>query len=374
MTTFIGTVLKKIQYNKAFIKVIVLNNNQFCQVIIKNNMFTNDLKNGMTVNFIGEWDTYKNKAEFHANEFNILFIKKEKILIDQVINNQKLYIRSVATQQLHESLNKLKVLPVQSPTIVSNWVKGNTNPLNVKYYGHDYNLSISNMMYHQLMINSGMNDIYEIGKLHREEKSSGKKKLSEFTTVDISRSYKSIDNIMEDFEYLITDIWKCLKKLQLWEMSIVDSVSFSKISYESLLKNSGQEPFLGSQLTKKCRDYLNNNYNSFVWVTGFDVSKRPFYTKSNGTIAYDTQLWYRGKQYIAAGSAIEDQFDQVIKNMRRRKNDSSLFQPYLYQLKKGFPPMSMLAMGFEMLLSHLVENSFAIDYAYFPRTEKSEVF
>ncbi|EOL43658.1 amino acid--tRNA ligase-related protein [Enterococcus caccae] len=368
-------VIKVIQYHKKFLKIIATHNFHYYIIVLKNGNYNQLPQENNSISVKGKYQIYQNQIEIIADELTVLKADyKKKFDSLQAEKNQRLYIRSEATKQVYRILTEKGLLPVQSPTITSKWVKGNTNPFKISYYGKERFLSISNMVYHQLMISNGMSDIFELGKLHREELSSGKMKLSEFTTLDISRSFCQIDDICSLFEELIIELWLSLSKIDLLNLTLIEEVRFDRINYQDLLKKSGQKSFTGSQLPAKCRNYLQTNFSSFVWVTNFDVRKRPFYTKSYNGISIDAQLWYRGKQYFAAGSEIETDIEKILDNMNIRGNDPKLYREYLSSMKNGFPPMAMIGMGFEMLLSHLFKESFTIDYAYFPRVEHGDFF
>lgn len=368
-------VIKVITYHPSFLKIIATHNFRYHIIISKNGLYNRipEVNNSILVK--GHEQIFQRQVEIIADEIEV--IKADHVVIScdkQDIQNQRLYIRSEAMKQVYRILTEQGLLPVQSPTITSKWVEGKTNPFKISYYEKERFLSISNMVYHQLMISKGMSDIFEIGKLHREENSSGKTKLSEFTSLDISKGFCKVEDICRLFEQLIVELWLVFSKIDLFNQNIIDDVRFDTIEYKELLEKSGQESFKGSQLPEKCRNYLQSNFESFVWIIHFDVNKRPFYTKSFNGVAEDVQLWYRGRQYFAAGSEIETDIEKILWNMKIRGNNPKLFTDYLRAIEKGFPPMSMIAMGFEMLLSHLFEESFTIDYAYFPRVENNSFF
>lgn len=103
-------------------------------------------------------------------------------------------------------------------------------------------LSISNMVYHQLMISKGMSDIFEIGKLHREENSSGKTKLSEFTSLDISKGFCKVEDICRSFEQLIVELWLvAFQKIDLFNQNIIDDVRFDTIGTKNFWKSQGKK-------------------------------------------------------------------------------------------------------------------------------------
>ncbi len=366
-------VYKVIKYSDYFAKIIVIQNNKLEILILREDPNIRKIKPNDIIKVQGMYKIFKRQIEFeaHISKIEGSINPVDKFEIDDI---EKLLIREQATLFIHKFFEKCELAPVQSPNIVSNWVEGKTVPFKVNYYNSDRYLSISNMIYHQLLLSKGMTAIYEFGVLHREELSSGKNKLSEYTTIDVSKLSCNIDEICNVFENLIVELREYLAQNNYYNIELIESVSFDTIDYKELLFNAGVSNFTGAQLPRECRDYLKRNYDSFVWIRNFDITKRPFYTKSENGITDDVQLWFKGDKYFAAGSGIENDYEKIIDNLKNRNRREGNYKYYLSQAKKGIPPMSMIAMGFEMLLSCLVKDSYTIDFSFFPRTKKIDFF
>lgn len=64
-----------------------------------------------------------------------------------------------------------------------------TGAFGVKFYDDDCFLSISNMMYHEIMMVNGFSKVYEFLKCFRKEIPSSKHRLAEFTMLVICMAY-----------------------------------------------------------------------------------------------------------------------------------------------------------------------------------------
>lgn len=287
---------------------------------------------------------------------------------------ESLHARSKAIQSIVENLNDKRFIQTQSPSVVSEWVKGDTTPFAMSYYGKVAYLSISNMIYHQMLMVEGFNNIYEIGPLHRAETPSTRKKLSEFTIVDISMSNAGIESVMDQFESVICAVYDSLQNQNYYSLELVPPLSFERVDFSQLVEDSGLEGFLGSQLPAQCREFLNKTYKSFVWVTGFDVLKRPMYTKHEEGKSVDCQLWYRGELYLVAGSVIEKNVPKLREQIRLKGSDPIRYSSYLKQVSLGLPEVSMAGMGLERFLSLIVKDSVASDFVHMPRYQSKELF
>lgn len=366
-------IYKVIKYSDYFAKIIVIQNNKLEILILREDPNILKIKPNDILKVEGMYKVFKGQTEFNAHISKIVGCINPVDNFD-IKNIEKLLIREQATLFIHKYFERCELVPVQSPNIVSDWVEGKTVPFKVNYYNSHRYLSISNMIYHQLLLSKGMTAIYEFGVLHREELSSGKNKLSEYTTIDVSKLSCNIDEICNVFEKLIVELREHLAQNDYYNVELIENVSFDTIDYKELLINAGVSNFTGAQLSRECRDYLKRNYDSFVWIRNFDITKRPFYTKSQNGVTEDVQLWFKGNKYFAAGSEIENDYEKIINNLKNRNRNEENYKYYLNQAKKGIPPMSMIAMGFEMLLSCLVNDSYTIDFAFFPRTKKTDFF
>lgn len=277
-----------------------------------------------------------------------------------------LYVRSYALAAINSYFMKNGFLQVHSPSIVSDWVVGQTGAFDMTFYGEKCNLTISNMMYHEIMMINGFSKMYEIAKIFRQEHPSSIKRLAEFTIIDIGLAYQNAEVMMNTVEEMIRAIYEML-----WEKEVkgIDkNISFEHITYSELVKRAGCTKFGGSQFPKCVRNYLNSNYDSFVWVTGFPESKRPFFVRSDKDgICFDYQLWYRGSTYLAAGGERETNLNRICEKIRAEGKDDSKYANILEFFKASVPPMCGIGMGIERFLGTVIKDSNVADYIAFPR-------
>lgn len=301
-------------------------------------------------------------------------------LLDHVargINPQSmglLTMRSIAESEIHHFLRLENFIPVSSPTLVSDWIMGQTGSFRASFYeSENCNLTISNLIYHQMNIINGMTRIYELGKLFRKETPSTRKRLAEFTILDISLANSTLETLMEVFNSALQAIHKRLLLSPLQNSSqlitLPAQLSFDKIDYRDLLIRSGVGEISGHQLPSKVAQYLDANFQSFVWVTGFPEHTRPFYTKSNpDRHCIDAQLWYQGKIYVGAGGECETDLDRIVKKIKNEGKDPTAFSFYLSSIEFGMPETCGMTLGIERVLAAWLGNATtAADFAYFPR-------
>ena len=284
---------------------------------------------------------------------------------------EALRIRGHSIQHFQSTLGAQGYLPVSSPAIVSRWPDGNTIPFSINYYGTDARLSISNMIYHQIMVMHGFGKIYEVGKSFRNETPSHPNRLAEYTTFDISRDTPVLETVEKAFESLIYSLCLDLEKQDFKTLCPPSKFQFDRITYRELLARCGLESMPGAQLPLPAREYIAKNFESYLWVTNFPEYSRPFYARSRNGFCDDCQLWYRGKIYVAAGNVVEDDVESYVPKMIARKHKVENFEDYLVHVKNGVPPISQMAVGIERMLATWFDGMDAADFCCFPRYGKN---
>lgn len=282
---------------------------------------------------------------------------------------QKYVARSRFDQFTHKFMMEHNFLPVMSPSIVSDWPDGNTTPFALDFNGADARLSISNMLYHQMMISSGFSRIYELGKLFRKEHPSNRRRLAEFTIIDISIATPNRSVLMSFFEEYIKYMVGCLSIFRSEAFHIPKTFEFDTVDYDDLIAAAGVtgEEVSGAQLPRRVRNHIAKEYSSFLWVTGFPPGTRPFYTAECDGKCDDFQLWFKGINYIAAGGLTETDYTKYIPRMRERGQKVASFSTYLSGIEYGQPPVAQIGMGVERFLACLTETSVAAEFGWFPR-------
>jgi aspartyl-tRNA synthetase len=328
---------------------------------------------------IKRFDVIKVSGHFTEVE-GIIEIKAEKIeLISSPINRTSsnnldllseskrncLRIRHLFIESAQKFFIANNFVSVTSPTIVGDWVKGQTHAFPVQFYNNNCNLTISHMIYHLIFLISGLDKIYEIGPLFRAERPSSPKRLAEFTILDIGLS-GTVEDLIFCIENIITFFFNSLINISSYKIHVPKSIYFEKISYAELLSKAKIPQLNGSQINNKTRNFLNSNYESFVWITNFPPQKRPFFVKEEGGSCCDCQLWFKGSMYFAAGGERE-LIAEILKNKILNEGKSpSDYKFLLDYYEVGLPNIAGIGLGIERFLAVFC-GGVAADYIAFPR-------
>ena len=285
-------------------------------------------------------------------------------------NINSLNLRTVAETLILKFYQELEFTLVNSPILIGNWVKGQTGNFPLNFYNDKHcSLRISTMLHHQIIMSHGYNNIFEIAKLFRQENPSHKNRLAEFTNIVVGMTDSYLNDIISIFSEMIMFLHKELKKLQFGAISIPDKINFQRITFIELLEKAKLNNIKGHQLPVKIRNYLNNEFDSFVWVTNFPSYTRPFYVKSSGNYCFDCQLWFRGTKYIAAGGETETNPDILKRKIKIEGKIEDDFEFLIDTLNFGLPPLSGIDLGIERFLSVWLDRKES-DFSFFPRYKK----
>lgn len=275
-----------------------------------------------------------------------------------------LRLRSEAEMAIRYSLEQLEYIPVRSPGIVGDWVEGQTGAFEIDYYRRRAHLTISNMLAHQLLLGAGFSKIYEIGPIYRAEHPPNRRRLAEFTMVDMSRSFADLSDLLADVEKVMRATMDVLHTSGA-SLAPVEDAAFPTISYSEVLRRSNLDHTTGSQLPSKARDFLTETFPGFVWVTHFPEHTRPFFVRADEGICIDAQLWYGGVIYLAAGGERETSIDEMVRRIESEGKDPVRYEFFLRYLRSSLPRSTGMGFGLERLLG-AVTGASASDYAAFP--------
>lgn len=351
--------------------VILFDQTAQCQVVIEK---TKDIgfQKGDFLQIEGIVRKWEDKVEVCAERWQVLGTSNLRVSPRELKYKkiQKLILKSKVIQIVNRFMEENGFLPVSSPTIVGNWVEGKTNSFAVEYFGTQKYLTLNSMLYHQVMMISGYNRIYEFSKIFRQDASSPKDRLAEFVSLDISMSPGDKDEMMNLVEDLIRRILSELPVDKLMTRS--GDGRLPRISYTELVEVSGcRQPF-GAQLPAKARNYLNKQYQGFVWIYGFPEEKRRFFVRSVDGFCYDYQLWFRGKHQVASGGERETDLVVMKKKIQDEGKEVANYDDFLKSFENGVPPMCEIGFGFDRFLLDITEGEEISDFVAFPRNGNTD--
>jgi len=293
-------------------------------------------------------------------------------------------VSAEVVDSFRRTLKNLDFVEFQSPNIVPVAAEGGAEIFHIDYYDYDAYLAQSPQLYKQIMLGV-FERVFTVTHVYRAEPSITTRHLSEYTSLDIEMAFiNSWEDLMDTCEILIksilTDVQKdCQKELSLFNDEIPDLKvkiprlkmrEAQKIIFERTGRDNRKEPDLEPEDEREICKFARDKYNSeFIFITHYPTKKRPFYTYPDPkdidhTLSFD--LLFRGLEIVTGGQRIND-YEMLVKNIKKWGNDVKDFAFYLQAFKYGIPPEGGFALGAERIVKQLLGLENIREATPFPR-------
>lgn len=317
-----------------------------------------------------------------------VFIKRTKIIssIRKILNNQNYY--EVETPVLQATLGGAAASPFET----------HHNALDMQF-----KLRIATELPLKRLVIGGMDKVYEIGRLFRNEGISIKHN-PEFTSIEIYEAYGDAKRMMEITEEIINktslkvngtdeikyqgkDIslklpFKAIEMIDL--INEVTGVNFNEINSLEEAKKIAKDHNVPLKAHYNSIGYIINEFfeekceETIVqptFVTGYPVEVSPLAKKrkENQKLTDRFELFIDGREYANGYSELndaDDQYERFLEQLREAKqgNDEATEMDidYIEALEYGLPPTGGLGIGIDRLIMLLTDSRSIRDVILFP--------
>ena len=332
--------------------------------------------------------------------------------IDLIMNPEvkKTFImRSKIIREIRNFLDGRDFIEVETPMLVENAGGANARPFETHFnaLSEDRKLRISLELYLKRLIVGGLERVYEIGRVFRNE-GTDTKHNPEFTLMELYQAYTDYEGMMELTESMFKHVAKTVVgslKLQYGDNVIDLEKPFDKISMMDAVKKYSGVDFASIKDDEEAKkiarekkvefldhhtkgDILNLFFDEFVekeliqptFVIDHPIEVSPLTKKKpdDPTLTERFELYINGYEMANAYSELNDPIDQRERFEAQEKlkalgdeEANSIDEDFLTALKIGMPPTGGIGYGIDRLVM-LMTNSQAIrDVLLFP-TLKSE--
>lgn len=290
-----------------------------------------------------------------------------------------LELRSYVINCIRLYLNGKGFIEIQSPKIVDFLTEGKTNAFKIEFYKKRKTyLSISNVLYHHILIISGYNRIYELSPIFRQQPYKSKYQLSEFWVLDFSEAWRGRDDMMKTLGGLLHFILNSLHKkfdklLKDLEINLpklpenIENVKYKEIFRWLDLKDSDYGTHLPHRLIKE----LSGRKLPILWVINAPINKKPFFIKRRNNTSLSAELWTDRVPILASGGERITDYKEALENISTLGIKSKDFKSYLDVLKFGAPPSYTIGISIERLLQYLTLEplNYLVPFPRFPKTK-----
>jgi len=279
-------------------------------------------------------------------------------------------------ESFRKTLRSLDFTEFQSPNIVPVVAEGGADVFHIDYYKYDAYLAQSPQIYKQIMLGA-FERVFTVAHVYRAEPSVTTRHMAEFTSLDAEMAFiDSWQDLMDTCETIIRNIFADLKPLKIdvpnlgQEIPKIKMREVQKIILERTGRNNLKEPDLSPEDEQEICLWAREKYGSdVVFITHYPTLKRPFYTHEDPvdpdyTLSFDVLC--RGLEIVTGGQRINE-YDKLVKNIKKWGNKTDTFSFYLQAFKYGMPPEGGFAFGLERIVKQVLNLKNIREAAPFPR-------
>ncbi len=273
-------------------------------------------------------------------------------------------VQAATLAAFRDALNRRQFTEIVTSKIVSGGTEGGSNLFEIKYFERIAYLAQSPQFYKEHGV-AGLERVYETAHVYRAEPHASSRHLTEYYSLDVEFGFiDGPEDVIQLERELLTDMFAQLNTLYgdvigkyradplpsmlnvpCWEFeSCLEKlrVKFGRTDIADDLDPEGERQL--------CELALQENGVPAVFVLGFPLAARPFYTAPLGTngAAGSFDLLFQGLEITTGGQRLHRRED-LANALRSRRIDPSAFESHLAMFDLGMPPHGGFAIGLERL-------------------------
>lgn len=270
---------------------------------------------------------------------------------------------------------------ITTPKLVASATEGGTELFPITYFEKEAFLGQSPQLYKQMMMATGLDNVFEIGQIFRAEEHDTLRHLNEALSIDAEMSFRSQEDVMNLLENVIKNVLnnlqeKCSSELEdLGHELDVPSGAFPVVPYEEVIdivNSQDVEMEYGEDLNRAAEKVLGETMGSYYFITEWPTSIKPFYVMPKAddpekSTAFD--LMYRDLELSSGSQRIHD-YDLLYSQIEAKDLNPDSFEKYLQAFKYGMPPHSGWGMGADRLTMVLTGAKNIRETVLFPRDRR----
>ncbi|GAB1690310.1 aspartate--tRNA(Asn) ligase [Krasilnikovia sp. M28-CT-15] len=283
-----------------------------------------------------------------------------------------LRVAAAATAGFRAALEARRFVEIHTPKIVASATESGADVFQLDYFGRPGYLAQSPQFYKQLMVGV-FERVYEVGPVFRAEPHDTARHLAQYTSLDAELGF-------------ITDHRDVMVVLRDVVATMLDTVAertgtpvpgvpehIPAVHFAEALRIAGapaDEPDLAPAHERALGAWAAREHGSdFVFVTGYPMRKRPFYTHpqpSNPTWSNSFDLLFRGVELVTGGQRLH-RYSDYVAALAARGEGVEGYEGYLDAFRYGMPAHGGFAIGLERFVARLLGAANVREVAAFPR-------
>jgi nondiscriminating aspartyl-tRNA synthetase len=286
------------------------------------------------------------------------------------VRRQALRVAAAATAGFRAALTEQRFAEIHTPKIVASATESGANVFALDYFGRPGYLAQSPQFYKQAMVGV-FERVFEVGPVFRAEPSDTARHLAQYTSLDAEMGF--VDDHRDVMAALTRTLSVMMDAVTAWAPVPKVPAEIPAVRFTEALRIAGApagEPDLAPAHERALGEWaLREHGSDFVYVTGYPMRKRPFYTHpdpadpvhSNG---FD--LLFRGMEIVTGGQRLH-RYEDYVAALAAAGEPLGPYEGYLDAFRYGMPPHGGWAIGLERLVARLLGVANVREVTAFPR-------
>ncbi len=273
-------------------------------------------------------------------------------------------VQAAILAAFRDALNRRRFTEIVTSKIVSGGTEGGSNLFEIKYFDRVAYLAQSPQFYKEHGV-AGLERVYETGHVYRAEPHASSRHLTEYYSLDVEFGFiDGPEDVIQFERELLTDMFENLNQkygdvikkyradllptmlgVPCWEFDVCLEMLRAELGRTDL--EDDLDPEAERQLCERAR---RETGVPAVFVLGFPLAARPFYTAPRGSrgAAGSFDLLFQGLEITTGGQRLHRRED-LEAALRGRRIEPGNFESHLAMFDLGMPPHGGFAIGLERL-------------------------
>lgn len=293
-------------------------------------------------------------------------------------------VSAVSASAFRGSLGEMGFVEINTPKIVAAATETGANLFEVDYMGRPAFLAQSPQLYKQIMVGI-FERVFEIGPVFRAEPHDTPRHINQYFSLDLEIGFiESHRDVMRVLNSVVAAMVGGVRESAVAEVELL-GIELPDVPAEIPIVHFGDAQEMIAAATGEnleaeldlapshevwlCDWSLREHGTEFLFVEGFPVEKRPFYThadpdRDRSSRGFD--LLFRGWEIVTGGQRL-NRYGDYIAALQKRGDDPAPYAGYLEAFRHGMPPHGGFAMGLERWTARLAGITNLRETTLFPR-------
>lgn len=290
-------------------------------------------------------------------------------------------VMAALIEGFRSGLRKRRFTEIFSSKIVAGGTEGGANLFAIKYFDRTAYLAQSPQFYKEHGV-AGLERVFETAHVYRAEPHATSRHLTEYYSLDFEMGFiAGPEDVIQLERELLTEMFADirsrfeaeLKGFDAYLPSLLETPTWTFAECLERLKSAHGRTDLVDDLDPEgerqlCAMAEKETGVSAVFVLGFPMTQRPFYTHpmEDGQHAAGFDLLFRGLEVTTGGQRLHRRAD-LEAALQGRGIDPASFEPHLRMFDLGMPPHGGLAIGAERLTAQVLGLANVRETTLYPR-------